>query len=163
MRAYLDNNIVSSIAKDDNPSQSATLTRLVEAYDQKKVELVTSQVTLDEIKRTPDQHRPRLERTFYLLAKVPVVQWETLVAMNNFVSTGSRIVGPVFQDDPLYKALRELGLDVMDARHIFVAAKQGCDAFITCDGGVLSRASKIQKLCNLLVQRPSEFVAGQGW
>jgi predicted nucleic acid-binding protein len=162
MRAYLDNNIVSSIVKDDNPSQSAALTRLVEAYDQKKIELVTSQLTLDEIKQTPEAHRPRLERTFYLLAKVPVVQWETLVAMSNFVSTGSRIVSPIFQDDPLYKALQALGVEVMDARHLFVAAKQRCDAFITCDGGVLSQANQIQKLCNLIVQRPSEFVASQG-
>jgi len=79
------------------------------------------------------------------------------------LSTRSRVVYPIFQDDPLYKALQELGLEVMDARHIFVAAKQGCDAFITCDGGVLSRANKIRALCNLFVQRPTEFVASQGW
>ena len=51
MKTYLDNNVVSAIAKDDTASESEALDRLVRAYEQGKVELVTSEVTLGEIKR----------------------------------------------------------------------------------------------------------------
>ena len=60
MKAYLDNNVVSSIVKDDNKSQSSALTRLLEAGEQQTIELVTSEVTLEEIKRTPEQFRAPL-------------------------------------------------------------------------------------------------------
>ena len=42
MKAYLDNNVVSAIAKDDTPTESEALDRLLAARDAGKVELVTS-------------------------------------------------------------------------------------------------------------------------
>lgn len=50
MKAYLDNNVVSAIAKDDTPAESGALDRLLVAHEQGNVELVTSELTLDEIK-----------------------------------------------------------------------------------------------------------------
>jgi hypothetical protein len=50
MKAYLDNNIVSTIAKNDTPTETDAIKRLLDAHDEKKVELVTSEVTLQEIK-----------------------------------------------------------------------------------------------------------------
>jgi hypothetical protein len=41
MKVYLDNNVVSSIVKeDDNKSQSSALTRLLEAREHGEVEVV---------------------------------------------------------------------------------------------------------------------------
>jgi predicted nucleic acid-binding protein len=167
MKAYLDNNVVSSIVKDDNESQSSALTRLLEAGEQQTIELVTSEVTLEEIRRTPKQYRAPLERTFRLLEKIPVVRWDSLLYINSYGTASTWVNCPVIQNEPLYDALLSLGLEVVDARHVFVAAKQSCDAFLTCDNtprtGILRRAAKISALCELLVQRPSEFVANQGW
>jgi len=163
MKAYLDTNIVSSIVTDDNESQSSALTRLLAAQEQHKIELITSELTLQEIKRIPAQFRAPHERTFMLIGRIPVVPSESLLYINTYGSINSG----VFQNDPLYDALLSLGLKVDDARHVFVAAKQPCDAFLTCDNtpgtGILRRAVKIKELCGLLVQRPSEFVANQGW
>ena len=164
MKAYLDNNVVSSIVKDDIESQSKALSRLLEAGDQGKVQLVTSEITIDEIKRVPPTHRPPLERTFCLLEKVPVVRWEELLFITN---DGSGNNWPVIRSDPLYESLLSLGLEVTDAKHLFVAAKQSCGVFLTCDNtpgtGILRRAAALKALCGIVVERPSEFVVAQGW
>ena len=164
MKAYLDNNVVSSIVKDDIESQSDALSRLLEAGDQGKVQLVTSEITLEEIKRVPSKHRPPLERTFRLLEKVPVVRWEELIFITN---DGSGNNWPVIQNDPLYADLLALGLEITDSKHLFVATKQSCGVFLTCDNtprtGILRRAVELKALCGVLVQRPAEFVAANGW
>jgi predicted nucleic acid-binding protein len=164
LKAYLDNNVVSSIVKDDILSQSDALSRLLEAGDLGKVQLVTSEITLEEIKRVPSKHRPPLERTFRLLEKVPVVRWEELIFITN---DGSGNNWPVIEKDPLYRDLLALGLEITDSRHLFVATKQSCDVFLTCDNtprtGILRRAVELKTLCGVLVQRPSEFVAANGW
>ena len=50
MKAYLDNNVVSSIARDDTATKSDSLDALMAAYDAGKVDLVTSELTLEEIR-----------------------------------------------------------------------------------------------------------------
>jgi hypothetical protein len=60
MKVYLDNNVVSSISRDDNKAQSAAITRLLEAHEQRKVEVVTSEITLEEIRKCPPVYRPPL-------------------------------------------------------------------------------------------------------
>jgi hypothetical protein len=44
MKAYLDNDIVSAIARDDNAPESDAITRLLTVYEEGKIELVTSEV-----------------------------------------------------------------------------------------------------------------------
>lgn len=167
MKAYLDNNVVSSIVKDDNKSQSSALTRLLEACEQCKVELVTSEITLEEIKRCPESYRPPLEEMFELLQKVPIARWDELVGVNSYGDKYSWINTPMIQNDPLFDSLLSLGLEVVDARHVYVASKQACDVFLTCDNsprtGILRRATKIKNLSGMVVQKPSELVASQGW
>ena len=163
MRTYLDNNVISAIAKDDTASQSQALDQLIEAKEQGKIELVTSEITLEEIKRYAGPARKPVERTFRLLAKVPVVRWDELVGMHIYIDQYTCINAPLIQNDSLYDALLKLGLEQTDAQHLFVAAKQGCAVFLTCDGGVLGRAKDIQKLCAVAVQQPSDLVASEGW
>lgn len=167
MKAYLDNNVVSSIVRDDNPSQSQALSALLEAFDARKVELVTSEITLEEIKKCPLEHRAPLERTFRLLEKIPVTPGQVLVGINSYGDGRSWINSPVIRNDPLFDSLLGLGLEVIDARHIFAAAKEGCTVFLTCDNsprtGILRRDKAIHQCCGVQVQRPSEFVSDQGW
>jgi len=164
VKTYLDNNVVSSIVKDDIESQSNALSRLLEAGDRGEVQLVTSEITLEEIKRVPSTYRAPLERIFCLLEKVPVVRWEELIFIT---SDGSGNNWPVIRSDALYQNLLSLGLEITDSKHLFVATKQSCGVFLTCDNsprtGILRRAAELKALCAVLVQRPSEFVAANGW
>jgi predicted nucleic acid-binding protein len=161
----LDNNIVSAIATDDTPTESDALDRLLKAKDEGKVDLVTSELTLQEIKRDQGPMRPRVERIFRLLEKVPIVRWDQLVGMHSYGDARTWITSPLIDNDPDYRALLELGVKTVDAQHVFVAARHACDAFLTCDGGVLHPpcARAIEKRFGLVVQRPSGFVASQGW
>lgn len=163
MKAYLDNNVISAIAKDDTAGESDALDRLLGAYNEGKVDLVTSEVTLEEIKRYVGPGRKLVERTFLLLKKVPVVRWDKLLGMHSYGDSRTWITSPLIQNDPLYDALLKLGLEAVDAQHLFVSAKHGCAIFLTCDGRVLARASGIRQLCGAVVQRPSAFVVSQGW
>jgi hypothetical protein len=45
VKAYLDNDIVSAIARNDKPDQSDALDRLLAAYEERRVDLVTSELT----------------------------------------------------------------------------------------------------------------------
>jgi len=158
MKAYLDNNVVSAIAKDDTPPESDALARLLVANEQGKVDLVTSEVTLREIERYRGSGRESTERTFDLPEKVPVVAWDKLVGINSYGDRRTWINSLIIQTDELYNSLLGLGLETVDAQHVFVATKQACDVFLTCDGGVLKRASAIGQLCKLSVQKPSKLV-----
>jgi len=134
MNAYLDNNVVSSIARDDTASESDALDALMAAYDAGKVDLVTSELTLEEIKKYSSPRRKPVERTFRLLEKVPVVGWDELLGIHSYGDQYTWISSPMIQNDSLYDALL---LDTTDARHVFVAAKQSCTVFLTCYRGIL--------------------------
>jgi hypothetical protein len=161
MKAYLDNNIVSAIAKDDYRMESDALDRLLKAMEEGKVDLVTSELTLQEIKRY--QGPKAVERTFRLLPKVKVVRWDELVGMHSYGDARTWLANPLIENYPKYGALLKLGLEAIDAQHVYVAGKQACDIFLTCDKGILRHAVGIAKLLPLAVQRPSELVASQGW
>ena len=111
MKAYLDNNVVSAIAKDDTAAESDALDRLLAARDAGKVELVTSELTLDEIKRYTGPARKQVERTFRLLEKVPVVRWDELLGMHSYGDARTWITSPLIQNNPLYDSLLGLGVN----------------------------------------------------
>jgi predicted nucleic acid-binding protein len=164
MKVYLDNNIVSAIAKGDTPAQSAALDLLVQAWRDRKVDLVTSEVTLREIKAYQNELKRRLvEQTYQSLTKVPIIRWDELAGMHSYGDARTWISTPIIQNDPYYAALLALGLEVVDAQHVFLAVKHKCNVFLTCDRGVLGRAAAIEKRFGPVVQRPSDFVASQGW
>jgi predicted nucleic acid-binding protein len=163
MKAYLDNNVVSSIARDDTANESDALDALMAAYDAGKVDLVTSELTLEEIRKYSGPRRKPVERTFRLLEKVPVVRWDELLGIHSYGDKYTWISSSMIQNDSLYDELLKTGLDTTDARHVFVAAKQACTVFLTCDGGVLARCGDISTLCGLIVQKPSALVVSQGW
>jgi predicted nucleic acid-binding protein len=165
MKVYLDNNIVSAIAKDDEPAESDALDRLLIAWRKAKVDLVTSELTLAEIKRYQDMRmRAAIERIFRLLEKVEIVRWDELVGMHSYGNARTWITTPLIENYPEYGALLKLGLDVIDAQHVYVAGKQACDTFLTCDKGILRRAAGIKNIFpSLTEQTPSQLVASQGW
>ena len=67
MKAYLDNNVVSAIGKKDTASEVDSLQRLLIAWDKGKIDLVTSEVTLREIKPYVSTEREQVESIYQLL------------------------------------------------------------------------------------------------
>jgi hypothetical protein len=102
VKAYLDNNIVSAIARDDHPAESQALDQLLKAKDEGKGELVTSEVTLQEISRYVGVARPLVERIFRLLEKVPIERWDRLVGIHSYGNSRTWINTPLIQNDPDY-------------------------------------------------------------
>jgi hypothetical protein len=49
-----------------------------------EVDLVTSELTLTEIKAYQGSSRPAIERTFRLLEKVPIVRWDELLGTHSY-------------------------------------------------------------------------------
>jgi hypothetical protein len=164
MKVYLDNNIVCAIAKDDYPAESSALDRLLKVMEKGKVDLVTSELTLQEIQRYQGPERAPWERTFRLLEKVKVVRWDELVGMHSYGDARTWITTPLIENYPEYGGLLKLELEDTDAQHVYIAGKQACDTFLTCDKGILRRAADIKNIFPpLTVQKPSQLVASQGW
>src|SRR5260370_14137974 len=86
-----------------------------------------------------------------------------LVGINVQSDKYTMINSPMIHNDPLYQALLDKGVKTIDAQHVFVAPNNTCPASLTCDVGTLSRSTAIEKLCGVVVQRPSAFVASQRW
>jgi hypothetical protein len=63
----------------------------------------------------------------------------------------------------MYDKLQAASLESVDAQHIFVATKQACISFLTCDKGIRRKAQIIRTLCGIDVQKPSAFASAQGW
>jgi predicted nucleic acid-binding protein len=165
VKIYLDNNIVSAIAKDDEPAESHALDRLLRAWRKGNVDLVTSELTLAEIKLYQDMRmRAAIERIFRLLEKVDIIRWDELVGMHSYGNARTWITTPLIENYPEYGALLALGLEVTDAQHVYVAGKQVCDNFLTCDKPILQRAAGVKNIFpSLTVQKPSQLVASQRW
>jgi hypothetical protein len=157
VKAYLDNFVVSAIAKKDTPAELDALG---------KVNLVTSELTLEEIKPYRGSSRPEMEEMFEILEKVPIVRWDDL-SVNSYGDGRTWVNTLMIQNDPIYGELLKSGVKPdYDAQHVFVAFKNMCDAFLTCEKGLRHppRALAIKKLCGgLVVQKPSDFIANQGW
>ena len=145
MKVYLDNGIVSAIVMDDNAPESAALYGLLAAYGDGEVDLVTPTVTLKEIERYQGLQPPAIKRIFRLLKEVP----------NAYI--------PMIRSDRLYDDLLKRGLEDIDAWHVFLAAKNGCHVFLTCDRLIHHYAAAIRQTCGLDVQKPSDFTSSQGW
>ena len=163
VKAYLDTNVVSAIGRNDTPTETDALDRLLAANEQGKVDLVTSELTLGEIKTLNHQDRIMLERIYRLFKKVPIMSWSKLLGINVYMDKYTCTNSPMIETDVLYVSLLKLYLKPVDAQHLFVAAKQSCGYFLTFDRGVLSRASSIQQLCGVIVQKPSGLATSQGW
>jgi len=164
MKLYLDNNIVSAIAKNDTPTETDALKLLLKAWNEGTVDLVTSELTLMETKAYQHElKRLLVEQTYQHLAKVPMVRWDELAGMHSYGDQRTWITTPIINNDPDYSALLALRLDIVDAQHLFVAIKNACDVFLTCDRPIGRRAPAIAEIFGLLVQKPSEFISGQGW
>lgn len=159
MRAYLDNSVVSAIVKDDMPAESAALMQLLQASDAGKLEVVTSEVTRREIELLEGQHRRNVEVVYRLLKRVRFIEAQELVGSHSMGGTWGFLAWGQIENEPVWAALLQMGLDRTDAHHLMVAIRSECEVFLTCDERtILNRRGQIEAQFPIRVMRPSDLV-----
>jgi hypothetical protein len=154
--AYLDTCIVSGLAKGDlSDVELDALVKILEARKRNRIDLVTSEVTKREIAQIPDKHRRLHQVVYILLDDVPAVAahrtYSALMPMG--VGGGRR------RQDPLMTQLKGLLPDVADAEHVFQAAKNGVEYFVTVDQrSIVRHAEAVRALCGVKVVTPTTLV-----
>ncbi len=74
MKAYLDNDVVSAIVKEDFPAHDIQVLRqLMVFFDQGKLDLRTSKLILTEIERYRGLKKTEMQEVYRRLNKVPFV------------------------------------------------------------------------------------------
>jgi predicted nucleic acid-binding protein len=156
LRAYFDTCVVSGVAKNElSDGDAEAVIRILESHKRGELQVVTSEVTAQEIAAIPKAaYRPKHEVIYNLLADVPSVPTSQL-------SVEMRMPEPAYvvHEDPLLSALRALRLDDGDLRHAFQAARNNVDFLVTVDRSTfVSRSEAIFKICHVRVITPTEFV-----
>jgi hypothetical protein len=157
---YLDTNLVSGLARENLGDELVALRELLWRRKQGAIELYTSHITAEELARIPAELRARHEDVYLLLDDVPAVGEQFQMPTVIRGGPGSRIVGaPIVQDAALAQ-LRSILPDETDARHVFQAAKNGVDYFVTCDyRTIVKHAAAVQAAVGIVACLPSQLVA----
>jgi hypothetical protein len=111
-----------------------------------------------ELKAYAQGADPTQDVIYMLLEDVPAIQEEFLGprAIGTF-AIGS--AGPIIRDELLGK-LTDLLPHEEDARHVFQAARNSIDYFITCDQkSILKYAATVEPIAGILLRSPSQLVA----
>ena len=161
MKIYLDTNVVSTIAKDDHPDESSALEKILEFHKIGRVQLVTSDLTRQEIQKLNNPDYERKHKAIYnLLENVPLVEAQRLYGFNTYGDRYTWISSPLIEEDPTWLQLRSTGLDGTDAHHVMLAIKGTCEIFLTCDEKtILNKKVEIEKAFpSLRLFKPSTLV-----
>ena len=157
MKAYLDTDIVSAIAKDDYPKESAALDLLLASAEAGKVAIVASELTRKEIERYQGQQSKSIQRVYSLLGKVTFVEDHTVLGFHTDPYFGDS--SPLVEDDRISSTLRQMGLERTDAHHLMLAIRANCEVFLTCDEKtILSKRAPIEARFPIKLMKPSELV-----
>jgi hypothetical protein len=159
VKVYLDNNIVSALAKDDMPTEHDSLVTLLEFYRAGRVQLVTSEVSGREIQKL-NQMPLNLNAVYCLLAKVEFIEDQKLLGINSYIDRHTCINYPMIEDDPTSLVLCQIGLDRTDAHHLILAILAESAVFLTCDvKTILKYRQKIENMFSIKLRKPSELIA----
>lgn len=159
MKIYLDTNVVSAIATGDIREEASALLALFAAFERGDCELCTSPLTgLEALGDATYEGKAQVEKVYHLLRKVPyVTPWEISFSMH--LVDGRLVDRDHSSRDPIWAQLHGLGMSDCDADHVMQAIRSQCDAFVTCDGGILCRAARIQEAFAMRVRTPTQVVA----
>jgi len=157
---YLDNCIVPSgvVRKQLPPNEAAALRELERRRGAGEIALYTSHVTKEEIAKTPVEHRQPLKDLYEMYENVPAMEEEFRMPRRLGSLRSGSTSGPIVQDEALGRLLSLLP-DELDARHIFQAAKNGLDYFITRDEEtILKYAAEIRSAVGIPALLPTELL-----
>jgi predicted nucleic acid-binding protein len=176
-RAYLDTNLIIGLAENDLARTEMTaMEELLQRHKGRETRLCTSHVAKEELSRRRPAVNGRLRRLIYRLARrspgngrvqkliydllddIPAVD-EQFLAPPMLGSAALGSAGPIVKDELLGK-LSQLLPGEDDARHIFQAARNGIDYFVTCDRRtILKHAAKVESVVPIKLRSPSQLVA----
>jgi predicted nucleic acid-binding protein len=162
--AYLNNEIVSAIGKDDTPSERTALLQILDMDEKGALKLVTSKVTANEIARYKGQYKWDLDEVYERLKKVRFVEDYRLLGFYSEWGPSGGFSQPLLEDHPMSAKLHQIGLDQMDAHHLMLAILAECDVFLTCDErgprGILRHRAEIEREFPIRLLKPSELMEG---
>jgi hypothetical protein len=163
LTVYLDTCIISGIARMDLTDEEIdALLNILEESKKGNLNIITSKISKSELDVIPIAYRKQHELIYYLLGDLPYI--------NNFkiVKQGGMAIGigmgPAFghhvaKTDPIFSKLNALLPDRNDAMHIFQAAKNQIQYFLTADyKTILKFKTEIQNICNLKARSPTELI-----
>ncbi len=160
MKAYLDNDVVSAIVKEDFPAHDIQVLRqLMVFFDEGKVDLRTSKLILREIERYKGLKKTGMQEVYRRLNKVPFVEDHELLGFHSQWSHQGGVTWPLMEDDPTSSKVRQMGLERTDAHHLMLAIRAECDVFLTSDRKILNRSAQIKSQFSVRAMKPSAFVA----
>jgi predicted nucleic acid-binding protein len=160
--AYVDTCIIIGADEKDlgQPEQDA-LQMLLNLGKSGDLTLCAGPLTQEERARRRGTNGGGAPTIYAQLADVPRVdeQWRMPAPLTNLLS-GPK-AGPIVRDEALGRLRTILSgkNDEDDARHVYQAAKNGIDYFVTCDKGIIRAANKIEAEVFLRVRAPSKLVA----
>ena len=161
LTAYLDTCIVSGLAREDlNHDQLAALLQILEERKSGRVSLVSSLVAKEEIDRIPEEYRFKHEIIYNLLSDVPIarafrIHSRGLMGMGMGMGMGAGGV----RLHPILAKLTTLLPGEADARHLYQAARNDVQYFLTTDAQtILSYREQIEDICKVKAVSPQEFL-----
>jgi predicted nucleic acid-binding protein len=157
-RGYLDTNLIIGLAEEDlGTIEGAAMLDLLQRHKGRTIRLVTSQTAKDELARRVGGPGHFQSVIYLLLDDVPAIETQfrvpPLLGSTTFGSTGPLVL------DEMFGRLREI-LTLDDAHHVFNAARNGIDYFVTCDREtILKRAHDVEPVAGIRPRSPSQLVA----
>lgn len=165
MKVYLDTVIVSALHREhQGADENAAIRELVAMFFKGELQLVKSMVVRREVNRTP-----------HALTREKIAEWEKLFADIPY-SDDTRLSGfhkpimsqrpsdtgschPILEDEDVPRQLRNQGISRDDAHHIWLAVRDNCDVFLTCDGkSILNRRTNVENAFPIRLMRPTELL-----
>lgn len=158
-KTYLDTNVVCAIYSDDHPNESAAIDKILELFSQGLLELVTSQVTKEEIDKCPEEWRKKHRPTYNRLNKMKYVEAHELKGYNIQDNQFGFSASPRMDDHSTFTRLQQIGLDEKDSQHVMQAIESGCGFFLTCDRKtILKYRTEIEtEFSSIKLMLPSEL------
>ena len=158
-RGYLDTNLIIGLAKHDlPPTERIAMSDLLQRLKTRTLGLCTSHLAKEELTAYAQGADPTQDVIYMLLEDVPAIQEQFLGApMLGRFALGS--ADPIIRDEMLGR-LTDLLPHEGDARHIFQAARNSIDYFITCDRkSILNYAQSVEPVAGIQLRAPSQLVA----
>jgi predicted nucleic acid-binding protein len=137
MKAYIDNSVISALAKGEFPAETSAFEELLARFEASQIELVTSELTAKEIEPYVGNSKENMRATFTRLLSVGFIEDHRVVGFHSQWSSMGGAANPLVEDDLISHALRKI-LPVkkknrVDAHHLMLAIRAACDVFLTCD------------------------------
>lgn len=159
---YLDSVLVCEIySNDQKQEESAAFEAVMDSHSAGQLQLVTSQVTKDEIDQCPEEWKKMHMKAYRLLTKVRYIPAQEHKGYASQSDQFGFTSWPIMDGHPTWVRLREIGLDEKDAHHVTLAIENQCDWFLTCDKRtILARRAEIEKAFPAIkLMLPSELMS----